>query len=218
MNTDRKGLPDDREEFDLRQGHTLHDHQNRVGRVVRTTGPVGIGDVLELSDEDYFVGTGPPFDYGGARLRVRVKHLPTGAAGWRGDWLSLIAVEILPGGHDGRDLAMIVHRRAFPVRAAPRRAEGLHIPLRPSWRCGGCEETAWPCESAKADLLAGYHGMRISLSLYLAALYVDAMDDIYVRSADRTAPDPRHLFERFLGWNNPSPDNLQTQKRTPPRQ
>jgi hypothetical protein len=170
---------------------------------------VSVGDILDLSDGDYFTGSGP-FDYGAAKMRVRVKHVPMGTAGWRGDWLSMLVVEVLAGGRDGVDLAMIVHRRAFPDRTSPQRVEGLHIPLRPSWQCGTCEETAWPCETAKIDLVAGYHGMRISLSLYLAGLYIEAMDDIYVRGADKTTLDPRQLFERFLGWGNPIRDQQQT--------
>jgi hypothetical protein len=173
------------------------------------TALVSVGDVLELADGDYFTGSGP-FDYGAAKMRVRVKHVPQGAAGWRGDWLSLLVVEVLAGGRDGVDLAMIVHRRVFPDRTPPQRVEGRHIPLRPGWQCGACEETAWPCGTAKTDLVASYHGMRISLSLYLAGLYVEAMDDIYVRGADQTTPDPRQLFERFLGWVNRIREQRQT--------
>jgi hypothetical protein len=168
---------------------------------------VAVGDVLDLADGDYFIGSGP-FDYGGTKVRVRVKHVPVGAAGWRGDWLSMLVVEVLAGGRDGRDLSMIVHRRALlgdrpPATAeAPPTGQRLHIPLRPGWQCAGCE-TAWPCETAKIDLLAGYRSMRLSLSLYLAGLYIEAMNDLYVRANDSLPPDPRALFERFLGWGNP---------------
>jgi hypothetical protein len=56
-----------------------------------------------------------------------------------------------------------------------------------------------PCGEAKLALLAEYHDVRVSMYLYLAAQFGDAMADLYLLSAD-TAPDPRALFDRFLGW------------------
>jgi hypothetical protein len=85
----------------------------------------------------------------------------------------------------------------------------LHIPLCPSSQRGECQGTAWPCDAAKIDLIAGYHGMRISLSRYLAGLYIEAMNDIYVRGADPSTPDPRQLYERFVGWGNPAREQKQ---------
>jgi hypothetical protein len=79
---------------------------------------VTVGDVLNLEDGDYFTGAGP-FDYGDRKMRVRVKHVPPGAAGRRGDWLGMLVVEVLAGGADGRDLAIIAHQRVLPGYVPP---------------------------------------------------------------------------------------------------
>ena len=74
---------------------------------------VSVGDVLRLGGEDYLHGAGP-FEYGRSELRLRVKHV---SRNWRilaKDWIPLIGMEILPGGADGPDRALIVRRSAFP--------------------------------------------------------------------------------------------------------
>ena len=172
---------------------------------------VSVGDVLDLTERDYMLGYGPFLD-GIGTIRIRVKHVPEGAAGWRGDWVSMLAVEVLPGNHDGRDLAMIVHHRALPgyvppapepssqpaVTRTPPVGEGLHIPLRPMWFCR-VDAMPWPCAEARLDLTAGYRGLEISLCCYLATQFQAALTDLHTLNPD-TAPEPRALYERFLGW------------------
>ncbi|WP_326561545.1 hypothetical protein [Micromonospora sp. NBC_01796] len=183
-----------------------------------------VGEILDLTAGSYLISPDPS----SARLtnlRVRVKHVPPGTTGWQGDWLSLLAVELLPGDVDGRDLALVVHRRALterphpqpppatpaapapaPVPAPPVREltgafasdRGLHIPLRPMWFCR-VDAMPWPCAEARLGLTEGYRGLEISLCCYLAIQFQQALTDLHTLNPD-TAPEPRALYERFLGW------------------
>ncbi|WP_326556179.1 hypothetical protein [Micromonospora sp. NBC_01796] len=63
-------------------------------------------------------------DLGEGTLRLRVTHVPEGADAWQG----LIGVEILPGGGDGPDRALIVRVQALPGYAP---AQAVAVP-------GGC--------------------------------------------------------------------------------
>jgi len=67
-----------------------------------------------------------------------------------------------------------------------------HNPVRPTWQCGGCGDP-WPCASRRQQLLAEYLGARVSLTLYVTALFVDACRDMPSAPAG-------DLYQRFLGW------------------
>jgi hypothetical protein len=164
---------------------------------------VRVGDILDLAAGNYLISPDP--STGGANLRVRIKHVPQGTIGWQGDWLSLLAVELLPGNVDGRDLALVVHRRALPEQAAPVPGGGtspldrrFHLPVRPMWFCR-LDAMPWPCAEARLGLIEGYRGLEISLCCYLATEFQQAMTDLHTLNPD-TAPEPRALYERFLGW------------------
>lgn len=75
---------------------------------------VRVGDVLDLPKNCYLLGTPGDLHSGTGDLRVRIRHLPPGAEGWTGHWLSLTAVEILPDGTEGAELSMAVHRLMLP--------------------------------------------------------------------------------------------------------
>jgi hypothetical protein len=75
-----------------------------------------------------------------------------------------------------------------------------HLPLRPLWICR-VDAYPWPCADIRLDLTESFRGQTISLTLYLASQYVDALNDLYSIDPDQGAPpDPRALFDRFLGW------------------
>ncbi|GGM60792.1 hypothetical protein GCM10011608_52330 [Micromonospora sonchi] len=76
-----------------------------------------------------------------------------------------------------------------------------HLPLRPLWLCRICA-APWPCSPARLTLLAGYRHDRVALSIYLAAMLYDAVDDLY-RLDPQTVPKPATLHDRFLGWAAP---------------
>ena len=76
----------------------------------------------------------------------------------------------------------------------------LHLPLRPLWICR-IDLYPWPCANARLDLTNGYRDMTISLSLFLASQFVEALNDLH--TIDPTLgppPDPRVVYERFMGW------------------
>ncbi|WP_329105470.1 hypothetical protein OG792_32725 [Micromonospora sp. NBC_01699] len=59
----------------------------------------------------------------------------------------------------------------------------------------------WPCADARLNLLAGFHGRLLALNLYLAPLFVEALTDLSAVAPDLgDPPDPRVIFERFMGW------------------
>ncbi|WP_431728562.1 hypothetical protein [Verrucosispora sp. TAA-831] len=67
-----------------------------------------------------------------------------------------------------------------------------HIPVRPSWDCTACGEP-WPCETARARLLAAYGPDVTNLSQYLGGHYHDALEDMPADAA-------RGLHMRIIGW------------------
>jgi hypothetical protein len=71
----------------------------------------------------------------------------------------------------------------------------VHNPVRPAWMCGGCGDP-WPCATRRQQLLAEYDGAAVSLSLYMTALFVDAV-------RDQPHLPAGELFARFLGWLRP---------------
>lgn len=79
----------------------------------------------------------------------------------------------------------------------------MHLPGRPHWGCKACGQP-WPCETARTELLAGYHGMPLSLSLYLATMYLDCLNDLYTLNPDDSVPTPDEVFTRFYGWTVPA--------------
>jgi hypothetical protein len=71
-------------------------------------------------------------------------------------------------------------------------------PLRPLWICRN-DAQPWPCAQARLGLTAGYRGLGVGLACYLAMQYVDALTEVHTLNPD-TAPDPRSLWERMIGW------------------
>jgi hypothetical protein len=67
-----------------------------------------------------------------------------------------------------------------------------HVPIRPSWTCGGCP-SAWPCDTRRFELLAEYERAPVSLALFLSTCLVDATGDLpHAKAGD--------LYHRFVGW------------------
>lgn len=89
--------------------------------------------------------------------------------------------------------------RPCPARSV-RLASGPrgHVPLRPIWLCRACG-LPWPCGRAKLDLLAEYHDSMVSLFLYLASQFHDAIDDLHKVNAG-VCGSVAGLFDRFLSW------------------
>ncbi|SDY10613.1 hypothetical protein SAMN05444365_101687 [Micromonospora pattaloongensis] len=73
-----------------------------------------------------------------------------------------------------------------------------HTPLRPIWLCRACA-APWPCGSARLALTAEYADDPVGLCVYLCATLHEAVADLYRLNPD-DGPDPRAVFERFLGW------------------
>ncbi|MEV4625217.1 hypothetical protein AB0J90_02845 [Micromonospora sp. NPDC049523] len=82
--------------------------------------------------------------------------------------------------------------------------EPMHVAGRPHWKCKACGQP-WPCATARTELLTGYHGMPLSLSLYLASLHLDCLNDLYALNPnpDDSVPQPSEVFTRFYGWTVP---------------
>ncbi len=68
----------------------------------------------------------------------------------------------------------------------------IHTPRQPSWECKACFNP-WPCEHARARLLAEYQGRAAALALYMGGSYVEASEDLY--GTGQLADD---LFDRFI--------------------
>ncbi|MFJ6196637.1 hypothetical protein [Micromonospora sp. NPDC092111] len=77
----------------------------------------------------------------------------------------------------------------------------LHVPHRPLWLCLACGDP-WPCGTARLILAAEYRNSPVALSIYLAGMLYNAVDDLY-RLNPHDAPKPGALHERFLGWATP---------------
>ncbi len=67
-----------------------------------------------------------------------------------------------------------------------------HVPLRPSWTCGGCG-APWPCPTRRRQLLAEYDETPVSLSLLMAGYRSAAAPDLPETPTEA-------LHERFIGW------------------
>jgi hypothetical protein len=84
-----------------------------------------------------------------------------------------------------------------------------HVPSRPTWLCRA-DGQPWPCPEARLTMARRAREDRIALCLYLAHALVDLIEDTYKLHPD-TAPEPRALAERVLGWLPPrrvDPDPL----------
>ncbi|MBQ1026256.1 hypothetical protein [Micromonospora sp. C95] len=77
----------------------------------------------------------------------------------------------------------------------------FHVPLRPLWLCRACA-APWPCATARLALLTEYRDSHVALSIYLAGMLYDAVEDLY-RLNPHDAPKPAALHDRFLGWAAP---------------
>ncbi|MEO3775556.1 hypothetical protein ABGB16_01640 [Micromonospora sp. B11E3] len=73
-----------------------------------------------------------------------------------------------------------------------------HQPIRPLWLCRTCA-APWPCATARLALLREYADDRVALLVYLGGQLHDAADELY-RLNPHDGPEPRQLFDRFLGW------------------
>jgi hypothetical protein len=69
-----------------------------------------------------------------------------------------------------------------------------HLPNRPFWNCTCCA-AAWPCPSAREALSDEFRRFPLTLGLYMAAQYGQAVIDL-----GATGDIPEGLYLRFLGW------------------
>ncbi|MFG1915190.1 flavin reductase [Micromonospora sp. NPDC048898] len=72
-----------------------------------------------------------------------------------------------------------------------------HGPVRPFWFCANCVHP-WPCERAKAELVAEYSAAPRLLGVDMADCLTEAGRDL--TELYWTAPDPVEMYARFLGW------------------
>jgi hypothetical protein len=77
----------------------------------------------------------------------------------------------------------------------------LHLPQRPLWICR-IDAQPWPCADARLCLLRQYREDSVAISIYLCTALHELIADLYRLNPD-TAPEPRALFERILGWLPP---------------
>ncbi len=73
-----------------------------------------------------------------------------------------------------------------------------HTPLRPLWCCRACA-APWPCGPARLALLREYAQDRVVLLIHLGGLLHEAAGHLHTLDPD-DEPDPKRLFDRFLGW------------------
>ncbi|MBQ0892215.1 hypothetical protein KBX37_03720 [Micromonospora sp. U56] len=73
-----------------------------------------------------------------------------------------------------------------------------HTPMRPHWFCRSCGQP-WPCAQSRLLLKAEYERKLPTLSIYLAGLMYEAMQDLYHLNP-HDGPSPRELFDRFVAW------------------
>lgn len=72
-----------------------------------------------------------------------------------------------------------------------------HSPVRPFWFCANCVRP-WPCDRAKAELVAEYADEPRLLGVDMADCLTEANRDL--AELYWTAPDPVEHYRRFLGW------------------
>ncbi len=71
-----------------------------------------------------------------------------------------------------------------------------HIGVPPGWDCAACRKP-WPCDQAKARLLAEYRKSPSSLTVYMHGHLAVAIADLN--------PAPADLWSRFIAWTRPAP-------------
>jgi len=76
-----------------------------------------------------------------------------------------------------------------------------HVPQRPIWLCRVCL-TEWPCVTARTRLPMEYVEDPAGLSVYLATMLQQAIDDLY-RLNPQPGQDPQWMYIRFLAWAAP---------------
>lgn len=74
-----------------------------------------------------------------------------------------------------------------------------HVPSRPTWRCRACG-VAWPCSTAKLNLLARYRERKAELRAYLLTLHGTAAEELAELDGGR---HPADLEDRFTAWAEP---------------
>ncbi|WP_239314096.1 hypothetical protein [Plantactinospora mayteni] len=60
----------------------------------------------------------------------------------------------------------------------------------------------WPCATARLSLLADYRSSHVALSIYLAGMLYNAVEDLH-RLNPHGAPKPGALHDRFPDWAAP---------------
>lgn len=84
-----------------------------------------------------------------------------------------------------------------PLVTLPVQSE--HAPSRPTWGCRACGRD-WPCAGARGDLILEYRFNPTALSILMASLMHNAIDDLTAYGEG----SPTDLFERFLAWTRPA--------------
>ena len=77
----------------------------------------------------------------------------------------------------------------------------LHVARRPLWICR-VDAQPWPCAEARLRLLQEYREDPVAVRIYLGTALHELIADCYRLNPD-TAPEPRALFDRTLGWLPP---------------
>ncbi|RKR87344.1 hypothetical protein BDK92_1619 [Micromonospora pisi] len=60
------------------------------------------------------------------------------------------------------------------------------------WDCGRCGQP-WPCEPAREEVRASFHGDRVGMAMYMGEQLVSAARELRGES-------PAKLYERFILW------------------
>jgi hypothetical protein len=106
-----------------------------------------------------------------------------------------------PGDHEDRSTGVAVHWPGEVGEALEAiRTMVPHPPGRPHWRCRTCG-SEWPCDPAKAALLATYGRFRRDLAGYLGVMMMEAYEDfasLNPNPADRMPTGA--MLRRFVGW------------------
>lgn len=68
-----------------------------------------------------------------------------------------------------------------------------HVAHRPSWECRNCGDP-WPCQPARAELLAEHVDFPTVLRYYMVAMMAEASRELPEGEFDG------ELYARFLGW------------------
>ncbi len=91
-----------------------------------------------------------------------------------------------------------VDHRRHPASERTSADMTAHLPRRPTWLCRTCS-VEWPCQIARSLLPLDHDNNQIALYRFLGTQFSDAAIDLY-QLHPNPGPDPRELYERFLGW------------------